>query len=175
MPRRDRGDFGATQCYGWTQEEALGKVMHTLLRTQFPEPLERILDTVRRTGHWHGELDHTHRDGRHVIVDSRWTIQDEHDGEGDRILEINNDITERKRLEQEHAEGARRKDEFLAFMGHELRNPLAAIHTAGHVLSHNPSPERRARMEDIISRQTTIMRRLVDDLLDLERITHGGA
>jgi PAS domain S-box-containing protein len=164
---------GATQCYGWTQDEALGKVTHALLRTQFPEPLDRILETLRSTGHWQGELDHTRRDGRHVIVDSRWTLQDERDGEGDCILEINNDITERKHLEQERAEEARRKDEFLAFMGHELRNPLAAIHTAGHVLTRNPSPERRARMEDIINRQTTIMRRLVDDLLDLERITHG--
>jgi PAS domain S-box-containing protein len=90
-----------------------------------------------------------------------------------RLLSIVRDISERKRLEQERAEEVRRKDEFLAFMGHELRNPLAAIHTAIQVLSRGPTPAQRARMEEMISRQTTMMRRLVDDLLELERITHG--
>jgi PAS domain S-box-containing protein len=167
---------GAAQCYGWSKEEALGKVAQTLLQTQFPEPLERILGIVQRTGHWEGELIHTCRDGRRVTMDSRWAIQPDADGKGFRILAINNDITERKRLEQERAEEAGRKDEFLAFLGHELRNPLAAIHTAIHVLSSDfaPAPPAlRAKMEAIIGKQTTLMRRLVDDLLELERITHG--
>jgi nitrogen-specific signal transduction histidine kinase len=90
-----------------------------------------------------------------------------------RILAIVRDISERKRLEQERAEEARQKDEFLAFLGHELRNPLAAIHTAVQVLAGGATPSQRTRMEATISRQTALMRRLVDDLLELERITHG--
>ena len=171
---------GAARTYGWSKEEAIGKVSHVLLQTEFPEPLERIIDIVKRTGHWEGELVHSCRDGRRLTVDSRWVIEHGASPDSVRILEINSDITprkqaesERKRLEQERAEQSRRKDEFLAFMGHELRNPLAAILTAIHVLSRSDVPAQRARLEEIISRQATIMRRLVDDLLELERITHG--
>jgi PAS domain S-box-containing protein len=78
-----------------------------------------------------------------------------------------------KRIEQEREEEARRKNEFLAFLSHELRNPLAAIHTAAQVLSRETTPSARAEMEDIIRQQTAMMRRLVDDLLELERITYG--
>ena len=171
---------GAARCYGWSKEEALGHVSHVLLQTEFPEPLERIIEIVKSTGHWEGELVHSCRDGRRLTVDSRLVIDHGAAADSFRILEINSDITarkqaesERKRLEHERAEQARRKDEFLAFMGHELRNPLAAILTAIHVLSRSDVPAQRARLEEIISRQATIMRRLVDDLLELERITHG--
>jgi signal transduction histidine kinase len=90
-----------------------------------------------------------------------------------RILAIVRDVTDRKRVEQEREEEARRKDEFLALLGHELRNPLAAIHLAVQVLSRGARGERQARMQEVIARQTATMRRLVDDLLELERITHG--
>jgi PAS domain S-box-containing protein len=164
---------GATRCYGWSKEEALGKVSHTLLMTQFPEPLEHIFDVMARTGFWEGELVHTRRDGRRITVDSRWAIQPGADAGTFRILEICTDITERKMRERERAEEVRRKDEFLAFLGHELRNPLAAISTAIQVLSRGVPPAQRDRMEQIIRRQTGMMRRLVDDLLELERISHG--
>jgi len=136
-------------------------------------PQEQILDIVVRSGYWEGELVQICRDGRQIVVNSRWALQSDADGDDVRILEINSDITERKRLEQERADDSRRKDEFLAVMGHELRNPLAAIHTAIGVLSGDAPAPQRARMEEIIRRQTAMMRRLVDDLLELERITHG--
>ena len=164
---------GAARCYGWSKEEALGKVSLDLLQTRFPEPRERILDMVLRSGHWEGELIHATRTGQCIIVDSRWALQPGANAKDFRILEINYDITRRKKLEQEREDDARRKDEFLAFLGHELRNPLAAIHTAGQVLSGSTSPGLRARMEDTIARQTALMRRLVDDLLEHERITRG--
>ena len=164
---------GATRCYGWSKEEAVGSVSKELLQTQYPVPQEQILDIVVRSGYWEGELVQICRDGRQIVVNSRWALQSDADGDDVRILEINSDITERKRLEQERADDSRRKDEFLAVMGHELRNPLAAIHTAIGVLSGDAPAPQRARMEEIIRRQTAMMRRLVDDLLELERITHG--
>jgi len=90
-----------------------------------------------------------------------------------RLQAVVRDVSERKRREQERAEEARQKDEFLAFLGHELRNPLAAIHTAIQVLAGDTTASLRGRMEATIERQTALMRRLVDDLLELERITHG--
>jgi signal transduction histidine kinase/CheY-like chemotaxis protein len=67
-------------------------------------------------------------------------------------------------------EAARRKDEFLAVLGHELRNPLAPIVTAVELLARNPSA---AREQHVIERHTRHLARLVDDLLDISRVTRG--
>jgi signal transduction histidine kinase len=68
----------------------------------------------------------------------------------------------------------RRKDEFLAILGHELRNPLAAIHNGIRLLSHQSAGTAAPRtIEAMIERQVRRMTRLVDDLLDVSRITHG--
>ncbi len=89
------------------------------------------------------------------------------------VLAVMRDITERKRVELERAEEARRKDEFLALLGHEMRNPLAAISTSLEVLSDNCTPAQRLQLRQATVRQVGMMRRLLDDLLDLNRITHG--
>jgi PAS domain S-box-containing protein len=84
------------------------------------------------------------------------------------------DITERQSAEEAVREAVRRKDEFLALLGHELRNPLAPILTALELmrLSHS---EQFAREREVIERQVRHMMRLVDDLLDLARIARGTA
>ena len=78
------------------------------------------------------------------------------------------------RLYGEIQEGDRRKDEFLAMLGHELRNPLAAIANAleyAYVAAGDPAAFQQSR--DILARQVQMMARLVDDLLDVSRITRG--
>lgn len=81
---------------------------------------------------------------------------------------------DRKRAEQALQEADQRKDEFLMMLAHELRNPLAPIRNASHVLSLLlPDDARILRQRDIINRQLTHMSRLVDDLLDVARITRG--
>ncbi|MFN3651438.1 MAG: GAF domain-containing protein [Armatimonadota bacterium] len=79
---------------------------------------------------------------------------------------------ERRALALEEAD--RRKDEFLATLAHELRNPLAGIANATYVLDQIPvADEQRPRLRGVIRRQTEHLSRMVDDLLDLSRITHG--
>ena len=91
---------GAEEQYGWPSEEAVGRVSHDLLRTVFPAPLSEITAELTRTGRWEGELVHTRRDGTKVVVASRWALQWE-GGNPIAVLETNNDITERKRAEEE--------------------------------------------------------------------------
>src|SRR6266542_6943437 len=99
---------GAEELYGWTREEAVGKVSHQLTQTIFPAPLEEINAELLRTGRWEGELVHTKRDGTQEVVASRWSLQRDEQGLPAAILETNNDITERKRAEAELRESEKR-------------------------------------------------------------------
>jgi PAS domain S-box-containing protein len=84
------------------------------------------------------------------------------------------DITEQERVEVALREADRRKDEFLAMLGHELRNPLAPIRNAVYLLRQPGTPEPfQERARNMIDRQVTHMARLVDDLLDVSRISRG--
>jgi len=92
---------GAEELYGWTAQEAIGAVSQQLLRTVFPVPWELIEAEILATGRWEGELRHSRRDGTQVLVDSRWSLQQDEAGNPVGHLETNNDITQRKRVEQE--------------------------------------------------------------------------
>ena len=84
------------------------------------------------------------------------------------------DITERRLAEEDLRNAGRRKEEFLAVLSHELRNPLAPIQTALDLLEHAESLGDRARQElAIIKRQVRNLTRLVEDLLDVSRISRG--
>jgi PAS domain S-box-containing protein len=84
------------------------------------------------------------------------------------------DITERKRTELSLLDADRRKDEFIATLAHELRNPLAPMMNAIQLLQHDSEADlTRQRAKDIIERQVLQMARLIDDLLDISRITLG--
>ena len=65
----------AEDLYGWRKEEAIGKVSHSLLQTQFPKPLEEIESELVRNRLWEGKLVHTTRDGGRVVVESRWSLE----------------------------------------------------------------------------------------------------
>ena len=83
---------GAREMYGWTELEALGKVVHELLRTGGASAAD-IDAILSRSGRWDGELEHSHRDGSRLIVDSRQVLRRDAGGNPAGILEINRDIT----------------------------------------------------------------------------------
>jgi signal transduction histidine kinase len=84
------------------------------------------------------------------------------------------EITERARIAQALKEADRHKDEFLAMLAHELRNPLAPIHNAIELMRMKPLDDPQLNWaRDVIARQLTSLTRLVDDLLDVSRITRG--
>jgi PAS domain S-box-containing protein len=92
---------GAQQLYGWSQSEVMGKQIHALLRTVFPVSLEETKAELIHHGNWQGELVHTKRDGTQLYVASHWTLREKTLRDSASWLEINRDITERKRAEQE--------------------------------------------------------------------------
>ncbi|MEO7742311.1 MAG: ATP-binding protein, partial [Usitatibacter sp.] len=96
------------------------------------------------------------------------------DGAGRRIIGATISIDDYKRAEEALRESDRRKDEFLAMLAHELRNPLAPISTAAEILRLDTSnAERVGKASEVIGRQVAHITKLVDDLLDVSRVTRG--
>jgi PAS domain S-box-containing protein len=96
------------------------------------------------------------------------------DQDGQAIQLVLRDITERRRGEEALKDQARRKDEFIAMLAHELRNPMAPIRNAVNLVKTMITADSKIRRSvDMIDRQITHMVRLVDDLLDVSRISHG--
>ncbi len=174
---------GAERLYGWTRAESIGHSVHALLRTVLPMPLGEIKATCLRDGHWQGELVHRRRDGQAVTVDSRWTLQRDDAGEPAAFLEINHDITERKRVERalqeknvELERASQAKDSFLASMSHELRTPLNAIlGFTGTLLMKLPGPLNTDQEKQLRTVQGSAkhLLSLINDLLDLAKIESG--
>ena len=130
----------ATELYGWRPEEAIGRKAAELLHTEFPVPFDEVMSELNRSGRWEGELVHTARDGRRMVVASRWALQRDGRGRPVAILETNNDITERRNVEDglhraqselAHVTRVATLGELTASIAHEVNQPLAAVVTNG--------------------------------------------
>lgn len=98
----------AEQVYGYAASVALGQVSHELLRTEFPESRAVVDSALQEHGRWEGQLWHTRRDGRRLLVSSRQALERGPDGEARAIIELNSDITESRRVQLALAEAQER-------------------------------------------------------------------
>ena len=112
---------GAEELYGWSAEEAVGRVSHELLATEFPMPLEQIEAVLRQNGSWDGELRHRAKDGRAITVASHWAVRRDHlTGELLAVVQTNTDITQKLNDQERMTILAREVD-------HRAKNMLAVI------------------------------------------------
>jgi PAS domain S-box-containing protein len=127
---------GAAETYGWNEQEALGKRLPELLKTQYAEALPEIEQKVLRSGHWDGELIHTRKDGRKVVLSSRWSLIKDSEGKPQGIIQLNYDITEKYRAEQKarHNERLAALGTAAAVFAHEIANPLNGIASSLQIL-----------------------------------------
>ena len=91
---------GAEVMFGYSKSNAVGKIAHELLFTDFPQPLAEIRAELMRAGHWEGDLIKTAQSGRRIDVSGRWALQWGKRDQAPRVLVISSDITERKRAEE---------------------------------------------------------------------------
>jgi PAS domain S-box-containing protein len=133
---------------------------------------ESLMRGVRTEEPWEETFPLRGKDGNYRWFLSRAIPIRDTEGRVIRWFGTNTDITEHRELEMSLRKADRRKDEFLATLSHELRNPLAAISSSLEVLHQaDEDPELLHRARDAIGRQTSHLVRLVDDLLDVSRIT----
>lgn len=120
---------GAQAIYGYTEKEALGRVSHELMSTEFPRPVSEIEEILKDHGSWKGELTHKRRDGEPVVVASEWVLYRDAKGNPSRILEVNTDITALKRAEvmQLRSQKLQAMGTLTSGIAHDFNNILAAI------------------------------------------------
>jgi PAS domain S-box-containing protein len=178
---------GAQELYGWSPEEAVGKRSHDLLQTLFPSPIEEITAQLLKMGRWDGELTHTRADKSKVAVSSRWALRRDDQGRPAAVLETNNDVTDRKRREDQiqglNQELTKRSTElqasnkeleaFAYSVSHDLRAPLR--HMAGYTellkkAAGDSLDDKSRRYIAMILDSAKRMGVLIDDLLSFSRI-----
>jgi len=169
----------AERIFGYTASEAIGRLM-TLIIPEDRLAEETMVLTKIRAGEIvdHFETVRRRKDGTLVPISLTISPIKDLDGRVIGASKIARDITDSTRAEQERArllldlqQANKAKDEFLAMLGHELRNPLGVITTAAHVLEQSPKDAGRAR--EIIAHQADHLKRLVDDLLEVGRVVAG--
>ena len=171
---------------GWEPEEAAGKSLTNVFQTVSEDSRQPALDPVARVLREDivvGLANHTiliAKDGTERPIDDSGAPIKEKGGATTGVVLVFRDVTERKRLElelqrrlAELAETDRRKDEFLAMLAHELRNPLAAISTAVQLSALSSADDQIDWPMAVINRQVKHLSRLIDDLFDASRITRG--
>jgi PAS domain S-box-containing protein len=170
----------AEHLFGWSEEELLGRRFHDVLHhhhadgrafpaaecTQFCAVIEgRSLADIETT--------FFHKDGSAVDVRVSQTATPAHGNIPEGSVLVAQDITRRKRAEAELRRADRAKDEFLAVLAHELRTPLAAVQAALESDRDDATADERLWARGVIARQTQQLSRLIEDLLDVSRISHG--
>jgi PAS domain S-box-containing protein len=178
---------GATALYGYTAAEALGRIASQLLKTVGVKPFAGLLQVATISDKWDGELRHTTKAGKELVVESRWAILRDSAGEMSGIMEINRDITARLRGEtelreanealelrvQEIQERTAELEAFTYTVSHDLRTPLRAVIGFVNVLYEDFPDDLGAEARDSLDeiRDNAIrMGHLIDDLLAFSRL-----
>ena len=151
--REDRITYwnkGAQRLYGWSEEEAVGQVIHSLLETRFPQSLDSVRAQLLAAGHWEGELVHNRHDGSLVTVASSWTLQCDDANRPLSVIEMNYDITARKKAEQDLQKSKERLDAILSssvdgiIVYDAVRNEIGVLQDLRFVMI-NPAAEKLMR------------------------------
>ncbi|MGH8199016.1 MAG: response regulator [Steroidobacteraceae bacterium] len=165
---------GAERLLGYTSAETLGQ---SIAKTILPTLREEEAVTLARIAHGervnHYETLRLAKDGVAIPVSVRLSPILDRSGRIIGISKVVRDITERKRIEEALRLADQRKDAFLATLAHELRNPLTPIRYATRLLEPGVPPQMASDARKMIDRQLAQMARLLDDLLDVSRVTRG--
>jgi PAS domain S-box-containing protein len=156
-------------------------LLRRIHRNDIPRMRKELAEAGRHGNDFALELRFCHRKGEWQWLDLRGRVVPSADGSAAKFVGVCMDITQRKHSQEAQArmaaalrENDRRKDEFLATLAHELRNPLAPIRNAVELMARmQPLPPGVERLRGVVDRQSRQLARLVDDLLDVSRITQG--
>ena len=165
---------GARNLLGYETEQVLDShvaILYVQEERDAGRPMAE-LNAVQASGFMRVEGWRQRADGSRFWADVATTHLQDAEGNSKGFVKLMRDLTERRRVEELESEG-RRLSEFIAMLSHELRNPLAPIRNATSLLRKFMDKPDAARCLDVVDRQVSHLKRLVDDLLDVSRITQG--
>lgn len=163
---------GAEELYGFSAEEATGKMSDALLQTRQVSEGPRFREVLESTTRWAGLLEHRSKAGETMVVESRMQLVQ--DGERSLVFESNRDVTTRLRTEQELRRSNRELEQFAYAASHDLREPLRAVSGCVQILGSQYGGALDARADELIRHAVegaARMQRLIDDLLAFSRLS----
>jgi PAS domain S-box-containing protein len=168
----------AEELFGWSAREAVGRridalpMIHEEDAEKVTGAIGRLLDSATR--YVKSSNRNRTRDGRTLSCEWYNSVLHDDNGRIDRVFSLVLDVSEREEAMEGLKEADRRKDVYIATLAHELRNPLAPITNAASLLRGKALPQDRIDwIAAMVGRQTAQMARLLDDLLDVTRISRG--
>ncbi len=176
---------GCERLYGWTAEQAVGRVAHELLQTVFPGALDQINDQLRVAGAWKGELKQFRKDGSCLYVSTYWMLLADADGGPLAVIETQSDITSRVEIQQE-LEGVNQRlkrmalelersnqdlEEFARIASHDLSAPITSTRWLVDLLASRHSKQLDEAGQQILSQVSQGLNRM-SDLVDAV-LTHA--
>jgi len=166
---------GAERLYGWSAAEAIGKNASHLLYPEISSQWETALNTVFEKGEWQGELSQVTKNGKNLIVESRWTIVGDHTQQPTSILIVNTDITEKKQLEAQFLRAQRLESigTLASGIAHDLNNVLAPILMTAQLLETQLQDQRSKRLLPLLITNAKRGANLVKQVLSFTRGLEG--
>jgi PAS domain S-box-containing protein len=166
---------GAERLYGWTAEEAIGKNAMRLLYRDALYQLEDNYEILAECGAWQGELRQVTKEGKELIVESRWTLVRDEDGQPKSILTVNTDITEKKQLETQFLRAQRMESlgTLAGGIAHDLNNVLTPIMMTVQLLETKLQDEQSLEWLSIMETNVKRGADLVKQVLSFSRGLEG--